>query len=231
MAVFLLPLMTFIGLWLLEKRLPTVPQQEHTLWDHLLHAVGLFIQGCVIPFAGYLLSLFVAPLLFPSSAGVLKLGWWGSFLLNLIGVDFLYYWQHRAFHRYDTLWKLHACHHEAARIDVWTTARNSLLVNFLFVYLLINPFLAYFCDAPNAFYLGAMLTASLDIFRHSCVNWNKLIPAPLLQFLSYVFVMPRQHHFHHRVEAPSANFSANFILWDILFGTAVIHNPKEHEHA
>ena len=227
MPIFVLPILTFFGLWLLEKRLPTVVQEEHTFWDHLLHAMGLCIQGCVIPILGYILSTNFFPMLFPNSAGILKLGWWGSFLLNFVGVDFLYYWQHRAFHVHNGLWKLHACHHEAARVDVWTTSRNSLAVNFLFVYLLINPFLAYFCDTPSAFYLGAMLTASLDIFRHSAVDWNTLIPKPLLSFLSHIFVMPRQHHFHHRVEAPSANFSANFILWDILFGTAMIHNPKE----
>ncbi len=75
----------------------------------------------------------------PGGAGILPIGWWGAFLLNFVVIDFLYYWQHRWFHRIRPLWKLHRCHHTARRVDIWVTSRNTLVMHFLFVYFLLNP--------------------------------------------------------------------------------------------
>lgn len=223
MIIFALPAITFFALLFLERCAPVIKQaHRHSLWDRCLNAIGLIIQGCMVPLLGYWLSQAAFPALFQTGKGILQFGWWGCFLLNIVFVDFLYYWQHRAFHHFALLWNLHHCHHAAHRVDIWTTSRNSILINFLFVYCSLNPFLAYCCDSPEGFYAGAMLTASLDVFRHTRLDLNALLPRRLLRALSYIIVMPCQHHQHHQQGKQSVNLAANFILWDILFGTSKI---------
>ena len=229
--IFAIPSLTFILLWVLERILPTVAQgQPPQSWDKVLNGIGLFMQGCVVPGCGYLASQKILPLLLPHWQGSLSLGWWGAFLLNIIGVDFLYYWQHRAFHRYTHLWNLHKCHHASSRVDIWVTSRNSLLINFLFVYLLLNPILAFFCDVPMGFYTGAIFTASLDIFRHSSLDMVKILPRWIYAPVSQIMVMPCQHHHHHSLKGLGSNFGANFIIWDRLFGTVETLNSYPHQY-
>ncbi len=231
MIIFLLPALTFLLLLFLERKLPTVKQNhEHTLWDHFLNGVGFLMQGCMVPALGYWLSQSIIPLVLHDGKGCLPLGWIGCFLLNLIFVDFLYYWQHRSFHHFNFLWKLHHCHHASNRVDIWITSRNSILINFLFVYCLINPFLAFFCDSPEGFYSGAMVTASLDVFRHTQLNLNEIFSPKFIRLVSRIFVMPCHHHHHHCLSKKSVNLGANFIIWDILFGTAYIDTQYPCEY-
>jgi sterol desaturase/sphingolipid hydroxylase (fatty acid hydroxylase superfamily) len=229
--IFSLPLITFIVLLALEKFLPTIKQnRNYDILDHLLNWTGLIIQGCVVPAMGYLISLIILPNVFPSGKGFLEIGWIGCFVLNLVVIDFLYYWQHRSFHYFQFLWDLHKCHHASKRVDIWATSRNSIIINFVFVYFLFNPFVAFFCDCPEAFYTGAMITASLDIFRHTQLDLNKLIPDRIMRVLSHILVMPCQHHHHHSLSKKSVNLAANFIIWDILFGTAQIDANYPHAY-
>jgi sterol desaturase/sphingolipid hydroxylase (fatty acid hydroxylase superfamily) len=211
-AGWYLPLVAFVALAALERR-----DGRHAggRADHLLNLAGLAIQGVAVPAAGYLIATQVLAVRFPESAGSLAIGWWGAFLLNFVVVDLLYYLQHRLFHRAGVLWAMHRCHHAAPDVNVWATSRNSLVVNFLFVYLLLNPVLGFLCDRPDAFFLGAALTAALDLWRHARVP-ERFAPA----WLGRVLVTPAHHHLHHSPEGRGVNFGANLMLWDRLFGTA-----------
>lgn len=210
-AVWLLPPIAFVLLAFAESRVANAAPGRYRPSDHALNIAGLAVQGLLVPLAGYLLATRGLAAWFPQWAGQLAIGWVGALLLNLVLVDFLYYWQHRAFHRWPTLWALHRCHHASPTVDVWATSRNALAINFLFVYLLVNPLLGFLCDAPEGFFVGAALTATLDLWRHSRIAG----PAALDRLL----VTPRLHHRHHAHEGEGANFGANLILWDRLFGT------------
>ena len=212
-----LPLAAFVALAALERASAFRGGASHrgSRADHLLNLAGLAIQGAVIPVAGFLIATRVLAVHFPQLAGTLAIGWWGAFLLNFVVVDLLYYLQHRAFHRVGALWALHRCHHAAPDVNVWATSRNSLAINFLFVYLLVNPVLGFLCDRPDAFFLGAALTAALDLWRHSRVP-ERYAPA----WLGRVLVTPAHHHLHHGADGRDANFGANLMFWDRLFGTA-----------
>lgn len=177
------------------------------------------MQGVVIPLVGYLFSRCVYPVFIPELQGILHTGYWGAFGLNMLGVDLLYYFQHRLFHKVPWLWKFHATHHYSSKVTIWTTSRNALLSHFFFVYLLVNPLLAYLTDSPDGFFLGAMVTASLDIFRHADIQWQ-------LPFLKGILTRPCDHHRHHDSQNPQANYAANFIMWDRLFGTADLQEQK-----
>jgi len=215
-AGWFLPLLAFASLLLLERMLRRAPQlPEYARADQLLNLTGLAIQGLLVPAMGYWIATSVLAAHWPGAAGSLRIGWLGAFAVNFVIVDFLYYWQHRLFHRVNALWALHQCHHASTALDVWATSRNSLAVNFLFVYMLVNPLLGFLCDHPDGFFAGAAVTASLDLWRHSRLPESF---SPTL--LGRVLVTPAHHHAHHSPEGQAVNFGANLILWDRLFGTA-----------
>jgi len=210
-----LPILTFMVLSLGEFVLRTIPVRgQETRADVLINLSGFAMQGAAVPAVAYFVSHSLLPQLAPAGEGVLGLGFWGAFLLCLVGVDFLYYWQHRLFHRLGLLWRLHRCHHAAPTVSVWVTARNSLLTHFLFVYLLVNPWLAYLSGSREGFLLAASVTASLDLWRHT-----RLTPARYWSALEWLLITPRLHHRHHDAEAPHSNFGANLSIWDRWFGT------------
>jgi sterol desaturase/sphingolipid hydroxylase (fatty acid hydroxylase superfamily) len=221
--VFAIPLLSFLLLYWLEKRTPAVAtdnqskshSKSHAVDDWLMNLSGFVRQGVVIPCLGYFLSSQVFPQVVPHAKGTLPLGFWGAFGLNVIGVDFLYYLQHRAFHGIPWLWKFHAPHHYAPVVNIWVTSRNALVTHFLFVYLLINPVAGFLCDAPDGFFMGAMVTAALDLFRHA----NIVVKWPVL---SGIITLPSDHHRHHDVNQPFVNYGANWMIWDRLFCTADI---------
>lgn len=221
----LLPSVTFIVLLFCEARQKNkCSGKRFTFADWLLSLSGFWMQGVVIPVLGYLLSSKLFPSFFPELQGILPVGFLGAFLLNFIGIDFLYYLQHRSFHQIPWLWNLHAPHHYSPTVNVWATSRNAIITNFLFVYILVNPFIAYLCDSTEGFFAGAMMTASLDLFRHTSLH----IRAPLLNRL---FILPQHHHRHHDAEKPFANYGANWCIWDRLFGTLDLSCCTTHIYA
>ena len=223
-AALLLPVLTFSALLALECAFAGRAGAAYSRADHLLNLAGLAIQGAVVPALGYVLATEVLAARLPAAAGSLAIGWWGAFALNFVAVDFLYYWQHRLFHRLPALWALHQCHHASPSLSVWASSRNSLAINFLFVYLLVNPVLGFLCDRPEGFFAGAAVTASLDLWRHS-----RLPAAWSPAWLRGVLVTPTHHHYHHSLDGEPRNFGANLIWWDRLFGTE--HAPPGYPAA
>lgn len=209
--VWMLPLAAFVALVALERwYAPRMAGGTYARADAVLNLAGLGVQGALVPLVGYWIATHVLAARWPAFAGALQIGWVGAFLLNFVVVDFLYYWQHRLFHRVSWLWAMHLCHHASPTISVWATSRNSLVINFLFVYMLVNPVLGFLCDRPEGFFAAAALTASLDLWRHSRLPIR--VAPPLL-------VSPAQHHAHHSLDGQGVNFGANLIVWDRWFGT------------
>jgi len=218
--IYAIPGVAFVLLAVGEAALPRVNRgKAYGPWDIALNLVGLGFQGLVVPVAGYLFAVLFLQTSLPSMAGTLQIGFWGAFLLNIIGIDFVYYWQHRAFHRVPALWRLHLCHHATPRVDVWATARNTPTANFLLVYFLLNPWIAFLCDRPEGFFAGAMVTAALDVLRHTDIDLDRLGLGRWVRLLEGIVVLPRDHHRHHDGDRPDVNFGANLIIWDRLFGT------------
>jgi sterol desaturase/sphingolipid hydroxylase (fatty acid hydroxylase superfamily) len=210
------PLCVFLLLLVCEKKFPAREQSENfSTADSLMNWIGFAMQGLVVPVIGYFISASILPAMLPDAAGTLRIGFAGAFLLNFVIVDFLYYVQHRAFHEVPWLWKLHSTHHYSPIVNVWATSRNALVTNLLFVYMLVNPILGFLCDSPLGFFSAAMLTAALDLVRHANVEIK-------MPWLRGIVVTPQDHHRHHDAGRPSANYGANFLIWDLLFGTGEI---------
>jgi sterol desaturase/sphingolipid hydroxylase (fatty acid hydroxylase superfamily) len=178
--------------------------------DWILDASGLLLQGVAMPLLQMTLLYAVLSWLFPHLRGSIPLGFVPGFLLNFIGVDYLYYWNHRLLHG-RWLWQVHAVHHGADRFDVFVTSRNTLWASFLILYFWINGLGMFLLREPAGFLFGASLGAALDLWRHTTFSPHG--------WLSGLLILPRDHAWHHSRDRSDCNFGANFSLWDRLHGT------------
>jgi sterol desaturase/sphingolipid hydroxylase (fatty acid hydroxylase superfamily) len=193
---------------------------RRNLADWALDGTGLVIQGVVVPALQSVLIFGLLLGIAPKARGILSLSAVPGFMLNFVMVDYLYYWNHRWLH-FRSLWPAHAVHHTPDQMDVFITSRNTLWTPLLIVYLWVNGLFIFLLRDPGAFILGASLTASLDLWRHSSFS-----PRPGSAFhraLGLVLITPHEHAWHHSRDRADCNFGANLSLWDRLHGT--YHSP------
>ncbi|MFO1274252.1 MAG: sterol desaturase family protein [Rubrivivax sp.] len=123
---------------------------------------------------------------------------------------------HRAYHRFDVLWRwVHQLHHAPQRLDTpgaviftpWEMALNIVVFQVVVVLGLgLEPLAAAIVGYVAVFY---------GLFQH----FNIATP----QWLGYLIQRPESHAVHHRRGVHAYNYS-DFPLWDLLWGT--FRNPK-----
>jgi sterol desaturase/sphingolipid hydroxylase (fatty acid hydroxylase superfamily) len=184
--------------------------------DWLLDGIGLCFQGILIPLLQIVLIYQVYQHWFPENSGILTLHPILAFSLSFVGVDYLYYWNHRLLHS-RWLWRLHLVHHTMTERQVLGTSRNTLWTSFLIVYLWIHALFIYLLQDPSAYMIGVSFTAILDLWRHSEIE---PLPGTMLhRFLSPWLILPMDHAWHHAQNSGGVNYGANLKLWDRLYGT------------
>lgn len=146
-----------------------------------------------------------------------------SFALYLVLFDFVDYWYHRAQHRFDWWWSLHAVHHSQRQMTMWSDNRNHLLDDVLrdSVFVLLALLVGV---APGQFVALTAAKLLLESLSHANVRLD------FGRWGSRLLVSPRFHRLHHAIgvghESAGAgtlgghNFAVLLPLWDILFGTA-----------
>lgn len=138
---------------------------------------------------------------------------WLQIIEILLITDFVQYWAHRAFHRIPFLWKFHAIHHSAERMD-WLAGSRLHIVDIVVTRgLSYMPLFALgFADAALLGY-GVIVTLQATLI-HANVRF-KFGP------LRYWLVTPQFHHWHHsdQDEALDKNFAVHLPIWDWLFGS------------
>ncbi|MEX0759276.1 MAG: sterol desaturase family protein [Tistlia sp.] len=145
--------------------------------------------------------------------------WWqgaGGLLLDLLVLDLLIYWWHRANHELPLLWRFHEVHHLDRFLDTTSALRFhagevllSAAARALVVLLLGFPFVSVLV------FETLVLTATL--FHHS----NLRLPGGLERALSRVVITPSIHWVHHhaRRRDTDSNYGTILSIWDPLFGT------------
>jgi sterol desaturase/sphingolipid hydroxylase (fatty acid hydroxylase superfamily) len=184
--------------------------------DWILDGIGLCFQGLLIPALQLGLIYYVYNQVIPGDRGILTLHPLLAFGLSFVGVDYLYYWNHRLLHS-QWLWPLHLVHHTMTERQVLGTSRNTLWTSFLIIYLWIHGLFIYLLQDPTAYLVGVSLTSILDLWRHSDIE-----PIPgtkLYRFLSPWLILPLDHAWHHASNMSGINYGANLKLWDQLHGT------------
>jgi sterol desaturase/sphingolipid hydroxylase (fatty acid hydroxylase superfamily) len=213
------PALTFAAFWALVAFTASAPVRRARLAarrgrEWLIDVAGLLVQGVLVPIVGAAVLGAAYVRVAPGLRGALHLPWPLGFLLAFVGVDYLYYWNHRLLHT-RPLWPVHAVHHTAPRMDVFVTSRNTLWTSVLIVYLWAGSLFAYVLADPSGYLAGAALTSILDLTRHSPLR----LPTAIERALGALFVLPRDHALHHANLETHGNYGANLVLWDRLHGT------------
>ena len=183
--------------------------------DWAIDLVGLTVQGALVPLAEIFVLCAAMAHFAPAWRGSIHCPAWAAFLLNFVAVDYAYYWNHRLLH--GALWRWHAVHHTADRLDMWVSSRNTVWTPVFIVYLWLNASALYLLADPAPFALAATITAGLDLWRHSEIYPKSR--AAWFEALAVVLVTPRDHAWHHGTTGFERNFGANLNVWDRVHGT------------
>jgi sterol desaturase/sphingolipid hydroxylase (fatty acid hydroxylase superfamily) len=205
-----------ILLWPLERAFPAVKEQR-SIRPHSGLDLCFFLgqQLCFGPLVLRALSWMQVNALRLPLSEVRDLFHAQPYVLRVVELvmlgDLLAYLGHRLQHAWEPLWRLHAVHHSAERLD-WLAAHREHPLDGLYTQTLLNlPIALLGLDlAPAA---GIVLfRAAWATFIHS----NTRVP---LGPLRYVLGAPELHHRHHARDRRSTDFG-NLAPWtDLLFGT------------
>jgi sterol desaturase/sphingolipid hydroxylase (fatty acid hydroxylase superfamily) len=206
------------GLFLAERFWPAAPLPGAVARAPLARLA----RNLALAAINFLLSPFVILPLTALAAGH-ALAWrpvwwqgWPGFGLDLLLLDFLIYWWHRANHRLPLLWRFHLVHHLDRTLDSTTALRfhfGEVLISAAAragaILLLGFPFLSIVA------FETLLLIAT--IFHHS----NLRLPPRLEAALSSLVITPSIHWVHHhrrRIDTDS-NYGTVFSFWDRLFAS------------
>ena len=207
-----------VGAWLIvmlvaERLLPAV--QRRGGWTRILRNIALWALN-----SGFSVAVIV-PVSAWAASGALNwrpgwLGGWPGLLLDLLVLDFLIYWWHRANHAVPVLWRFHEIHHLDEFLDVTSAVRfhfGEVLLSAGFRVLVVLAL-----DIPLSSILvfeSAILIAAS--FHHS----NLKIPLDLEQVMARVVITPSIHWVHHHAKRADtdSNYGTVLSLWDSVFAS------------
>ena len=135
-----------------------------------------------------------------------------TWLLALVGYDFLYYWHHRAGHRVALLWAAHVVHHQSEDYNLSTALRQTS-TGWLVGWIFYLP-LALAGVPPLVFAVVALIDLLYQFWVHTEQVGG-------LGAFDRWFCAPSNHRVHHAVNDAylDRNFGGVLLVWDRLFGT------------
>ncbi|AFY39078.1 fatty acid hydroxylase [[Leptolyngbya] sp. PCC 7376] len=228
----LVALISFIGLGLtfslLEKQF-YLHRQKVNRFQWQLDTIYYF-TGYVINKFGIWLCLSLAILIKYQINPEISLNWitQQSLFFQLIEILILselgYYFAHRLLHQIPFLWRFHAIHHSAEKMDWLTTTRVHPVDQLFTKFFQLVPLLCL-DFSPKAMGIYFLWSSAIAFFIHA----NLRIKLPILR---RIIVTPETHHWHHnRNRALSnTNFSAQLACIDWLFGTYYCPQTKHQDH-
>jgi sterol desaturase/sphingolipid hydroxylase (fatty acid hydroxylase superfamily) len=213
--------------WLLEGAYPLV-QFNYKKWKHA--RTNLVLLGTTI-LINVLFGIATAALLAITSKyefGVLnwvKLPDWAALLLAIMLLDFVaQYLVHYMLHRVKFMWRFHMVHHSDTTVDVTTGTRHHP-GDYMFreLFALVAILLG---GIPFGYYMFYRIATVLFTYLSHA---NIYLPNWLDRGLSFIFISPNMHKFHHHFERPwtDSNFGNIFSLWDRICGTFVYEDPRK----
>ncbi|QJB57966.1 sterol desaturase family protein [Pseudodesulfovibrio sp. zrk46] len=149
-----------------------------------------------------------------------------TFILSVLFLDLIIYWQHVAFHSLPLLWRLHRMHHADLNIDASTGIRFHPIEILLSMFLKL---LAVLTLGPPA---AAVIT--FEILLNGCALFNHAnvrLPLHVDRWLRLLMVTPDMHRVHHSTDAGefNTNYGFNFPWWDRIFHTYKAQPDLGHE--
>lgn len=150
---------------------------------------------------------------------------WVELLFAIMILDLIaQYFVHFLLHKIKFMWKFHMVHHSDTSVDVTTGTRHhpgDYVMREIFSLIAI-----IICGMPYSFYIiYRILTIFFTYFSHS----NLRLSLKVDKAISYLFISPNMHKFHHHYERPwtDSNYGNIFSIWDRVFGTFVYTNTED----
>lgn len=142
-----------------------------------------------------------------------------TWYLAAIGVDFCYYWVHRACHEVHILWAQHQVHHSSEDFNLAVGLRQSIFQGWC-------GFLFYL---PLAFVIPPAHFVTHQQFNLLYQFWIHSKTVTTLGPLEYIFNTPQHHRVHHgsNIYCLDKNYGGVLIIWDRLFGTFASEKKDE----
>lgn len=133
-----------------------------------------------------------------------------------LGVEFCYYWFHRASHRIRWFWCAHVVHHSSEHMNFTAAMRQSWLYTFAGNWLFYLP-MVWLGFEPRWVLLALSINLAYQFFVHT--QWVDRLPAPI----EFIFNTPSHHRAHHGRNPAyiDRNYGGTLIVFDRLFGTFV----------
>lgn len=159
----------------------------------------------------------------------IEMNWW-TFILLLLGVDFIFYWVHRWGHAINILWAAHSPHHSAEEMNFMVALRASVTQRFC-SFLFFWP-LTLIGFHPLHIYMMSGIHLFIAFLHHT--EW-----IGKLGWFEKYFTTPSHHRVHHGVNFPylDKNFGEFLIIWDKIFGSfaeekeKVVYGIYNHPHS
>jgi sterol desaturase/sphingolipid hydroxylase (fatty acid hydroxylase superfamily) len=128
----------------------------------------------------------------------------------MVGIDFMYYWDHRAGHEVRLLWAAHVVHHSSQHYNLSTALRQTWTGEYTFLFFIpvvlagVPVEIALAAWSVNLLYQFWIHTEAIDRMR----GW-----------FEYVFNTPSHHRVHHGSQSQylDRNYGGVLIVWDRLF--------------
>lgn len=213
--------------WLLEFGVPLI-KLDYAKWKHVAGNLVFLATSVIINALFGLATIGVFLWMNTNNVGLLNwinLNLWLELLIAVMMLDFVAQWfAHYLLHRVKWMWKFHLVHHSDTHVDATTGTRHhpgDYLIREVFSLGAIIIF-----GIPFAYYVFYRICT---IFFTYMTHANIGFPSGFDRALSYVFISPNMHKFHHHYERPwtDSNFGNIFSFWDRIFGTFVYDDPHK----
>ncbi|KAK5650203.1 hypothetical protein RI129_001232 [Pyrocoelia pectoralis] len=142
-----------------------------------------------------------------------------TWYLAALGVDFCYYWMHRACHEVHILWAQHQVHHSSEEFNMVVTFRHSIL----------HAWCGFIFYLPLAFVIPPAHFVTHQQFNLIFQFWVHTKVIKTVGPLEYIFNTPNHHRVHHgsNFYCLDKNYGGILIIWDRIFGTFMTEVPGE----
>ena len=223
-----LAVLFIMALWesLAPRRRRVLPRARHWSGNLLLIMLDALLVRLLLPAGAVAIALWSET----QQTGLLH---WlhlaqtpAGIVLAVILLDLVIYLQHRVFHFFPILWRLHMVHHADRDLDVTSGLRFHPLEIILSMLIKYAAIIALGAPAM-AVIMFEILLNGMAMFNHA----NIYLPPALDRQLRKLIVTPDMHRVHHSVirHETNSNFGFNLSLWDRCFGSYTAQPRAGHE--
>jgi sterol desaturase/sphingolipid hydroxylase (fatty acid hydroxylase superfamily) len=174
--------------------------------EHVLRTFLLFCESSVL--------LYLSTINLQNKVNLAEENFFIQITLFVLLKQLVGYWLHRMMHTSDFLWQFHKVHHSATKLTATSNYRFSWFEELIGGAVSVG-IIGLFQFSENIIAVVFIVLRTHCYFAHSNIRLNS-------KLLSRIFIMPRDHRWHHSKEKKfkyGQNFSGLLNIWDRVFGT------------